>query len=218
MNKSKLLELGLDEDQAAKVETALKGYVSKERFDEVNELGKSRKTELDKLQKQIDSLEGEKKNLETALNEKDGEGKALADMQAQLSAKEAQIQTLQETHSADMESLRLDQAVALQLTDAQDVELVLSQLDRTQLKRGEGGEIDGLNDQLNQLRAKKPFLFKAKEEASKPKTTGFTPFGGSGAGPQSADGNYTERLQQAKNMAERIQIKQEAHEAGVNLN
>ena len=104
MNKEDLIAMGLTEEQAKKVMDSLDGnYVTKTRFNEVNEENKTLKKSVSDRDKQLEDLkkssgdnEELKKQIETLQQENANQKKA---------------------HDAEMTQLRLDNAIDAALTD-----------------------------------------------------------------------------------------------------
>lgn len=68
-------------------------------------------------------------------------------------------------YNADIAALKLDKAIELSLVGAKarDVGIAKSQLDTTILKLDDKGNVTGLAEQLDKLRADKAFLFESEE-------------------------------------------------------
>ena len=150
--KELLQKLGIAED---KIENATKEfkafldgeYVPKSRFNEVN---------------------AEKKNLETAVADRDKQLKTLKDSEGDITTLKDKITKLQAENKAnalkaeqDLKDLKISTAVQLAIGDtAQDAELVANLIDKSKLILGEDGKVTGLNEQLKELKTNKSFLFK----------------------------------------------------------
>ena len=160
MKKDEFVKLGVDEDTAAKLETAsqeeLKGYIPKARFDEVN---------------------NEKKKLELDLRDRDGQLETLKNSTGDVESLKQQIETLQadnkakdEAHAAEMRQLKIDSAVELALGEAKAknktaVRALLADLDKAEI--AEDGTVKGLNEQLTALRKSDPYLFAETQQKMK---------------------------------------------------
>ena len=153
MKKEEFVALGISADLAEKAAAAsaeeLKGFVPKNRFDEVNE---------------------EKKNLQTAKKKAEDDLEALKKTAGSNEELTKQITELQEAakqkdaeYAAQIKAMKLSNAIRLGITDAQDAELVAGLVDQTKVILGDDGKVTGLEEQLKALRESKPFLFKAKE-------------------------------------------------------
>lgn len=142
--KELLQKLGIAED---KIENATKEfkafldgeYVPKSRFNEVN---------------------AEKKNLETAVADRDKQLKTLKDSEGDITTLKDKITKLQAENKAnalkaeqDLKNLKISTAVQLAIGDtAQDAELVANLIDKSKLILGEDGKVTGLNEQLKELK------------------------------------------------------------------
>lgn len=154
MNKQKLTELGLTEEQADGVLALLDGaYVPKDRFNQLNDKYKAAEKLAADTKKQLDGLKAA------------GDP---AELVKELEAARKAAKTQAEEHEKAMAALELDYAVRAAIPDAQDAALVASLVDKTGLKLKDGA-VEGLDEQLKSLRESKPFLFKAE-----PKTGGFS--------------------------------------------
>lgn len=172
MNKQKLTELGLTEEQADGVLALLDGaYVPKDRFNQLNDKYKAAEKLAADTKKQLDGLKAA------------GDP---AELVKELEAARKAAKEQAEEHEKAMAALELDYAVRAAIPDAQDAALVASLVDKTGLKLKDGA-VEGLDEQLKSLREAKPFLFKAE-----PKTGGFSSprpgdSGGAAAWPKTAD-------------------------------
>ena len=123
MNKEDLIAMGLTEEQAKKVMDSLDGnYVTKTRFNEVNEENKTLKKSVSDRDKQLEDLkkssgdnEELKKQIETLQQENANQKKA---------------------HEAEMTQLRLDNAIDAALTagGAKNIKAVRALLDTSKVK------------------------------------------------------------------------------------
>lgn len=157
--------LGVPEDKADdavhKVKDFLDGdYVTKTRFNEVNESKKALSEQIADRDKQLTGL---KKNA--------GDNQEL----------KKQIEALQKANNeqkaafdAQTKALRMDTAIKLAVADsAQDAEIVSGLIDKSKLILGEDGKITGLAEQVDALKKDKAFLFKTV------RTPQYDPNGGS---------------------------------------
>ena len=158
MKKDALLTMGLTEELAEKAAAAfgeeLKGFVPKSRFDEVLEERNSLRAAGQEASERM-----------AALEKSAGERDELA---RRIEALEAEARQKDEEHAAGMRALIIDSAVRRALSDAQDVALAASLIDRGALALDGDGNVSGLEEQVAALREEKPFLFRA------PAGTGFT--------------------------------------------
>ena len=148
MNKEDLIAMGLTEEQAKKVMDSLDGnYVTKTRFNEVNEENKTLKKssgDNEELKKQIETLQQENANQKKA-------------------------------HEAEMTQLRLDNAIDAALTagGAKNIKAVRALLDTSKVKVGEDGKLTGFDDQLSAIQKSDSYLFAEKQQ--KQNFKGFQP-------------------------------------------
>lgn len=155
MKKEEFVKLGMDEELAAKCETAsqeeLKGYIPKARFDEVN---------------------NEKKKLENDVKDRDSQLETLKNSTGDVDAMKKQIETLQadnkakdEAHAAEIHNLKVNAAIDAALTGANAKNLVavkalLKDMDKAELDAD--GSIKGLAEQIAALQKSDEYLFEAK--------------------------------------------------------
>lgn len=153
MNLTELLvKLGIAEDKREEAAKSFKEfldgeYVPKSRFNEVN---------------------AEKKNLESAIAERDKQLKELKNSEGDVNALKEQITKLQAENKAaaeqsakELKDLRLSTAIRLAIGDtAQDIDLVAGLVDTSKLVIGEDGKVSGIKEQIKALKAEKAFLFK----------------------------------------------------------
>lgn len=150
--KELLQKLGIAEDKIEDATQQFKAfldgeYVPKSRFNEVI---------------------AEKKNLETAVADRDKQLKTLKDSEGDITTLKDKITKLQAENKAnalkaeqDLKDLKISTAVQLAIGDtAQDAELVANLIDKSKLILGEDGKVTGLNEQLKELKTNKSFLFK----------------------------------------------------------
>lgn len=162
MNKEDLIAMGLTEEQAKKVMDSLDGnYVTKTRFNEVNEENKTLKKSVSDRDKQLEDLkkssgdnEELKKQIETLQQENANQKKA---------------------HEAEMTQLRLDNAIDAALTagGAKNIKAVRALLDTSKAKVGEDGKLTGFDDQLSAIQKSDSYLFAEKQQ--KQNFKGFQP-------------------------------------------
>lgn len=153
MRKEDFTAMGLDEETAKKCAAAsaeeLKGFIPKARFDEVNT---------------------ERKNLETALSERDKQLNELKNSAGDVEAFKKQIAELQEQnkaqseqHSAEIHALRVDNAVeaALNGSKAKNHTAVKALLSDVLKEAGfnDDGTVKGLAGRLKEIRKSDPYLF-----------------------------------------------------------
>ncbi len=169
MKKDEFVKLGISEDLAAKAEAAsaeeLKGYIPKERFNEVN---------------------NEKKELEKTLSERDGQLETLKqsagsveDMKKQIAELQAENKSKDEAHAAELAKLKLDNAVdtALAAAGAKNIKAVKALLALEKAEAADDGTVKGLAEQIAALQKSDEYLFETKDnniriKGAKPGETG----------------------------------------------
>lgn len=165
MKKEELIELGLDEETAKKVEAAsteeLKGYVEKTKYSELetvkNQLEESNKT----VNKQLEDL---KKNT--------GDAEAL---KAEIQKMQDENKSKETEYANNIKKLKVDNAVELALigAKAKNTKAVKALLNLENLEIGEDGKVKGLEDQIKNLTKDEgtAFLFEAESKTETPKGT-----------------------------------------------
>lgn len=213
MTKESLMAMGLTEEQATKVMEGLNGsFVTKTRFNEVNE---------------------ELKTAKATITERDGQLNALKTSGADAVALQAQITQLQadnaakdQEHAAEIKKIRIENAVEKALTDAKAINpatvkpLLAAFLEKADLD--DDGTIRGLADEIGKLAKAEgtSFLFKADDTTTTSTISGASPAGGSSVNPTTKAGAYETRLADARkagNSALAVAIKREAAADGVEL-
>lgn len=162
MKKEDLIAMGLTEEQAKKVMESLDGnYVTKTRFNEVNEENKALKQSVSDRDKQLDELK-----------KSSGDN---AELKKQIEDLQKQNADQKKAHDAEMAQLKLDNAVEAALTaaGAKNTRAVRSLFDAEKLKLGEDGKVSGLDEQLKAVQKSDPYLF--AEKKTKPTFKGFQP-------------------------------------------
>jgi hypothetical protein len=145
MDKKKLMELGLTEEQADKVMGLHKelidgNFVTKDRFNEVN-------TELKQTKENLTERDGQLETLKKSSGDVDALKKEIGDLQAANKTKD-------ETHAAEMTKLKVNSALnsALVGAKAKNPEtvkpLLAAFLEKAEL---EGDVIKGLDDEIKKL-------------------------------------------------------------------
>ena len=162
MKKEDLIAMGLTEEQAKKVMDSLDGnYVTKTRFNEVNEENKTLKKSVSDRDKQLEDLkkssgdnEELKKQIETLQQENANQKKA---------------------HDAEMTQLRLDNVIdaALTAAGAKNIKAVRALIDTSKVKVGEDGKLTGFDDLLSAVQKSDSYLFTEKQQ--KQSFKGFQP-------------------------------------------
>lgn len=207
MKKEDLIAMGLTEDQAKKVMDSLDGeFVTKARFNEVNEENKTLKKSVSDRDKQLEDLK-----------KSSGDNAAL---QQQISDLQKQNADQQKAHDEELAKLKLDNAVELGLSgaNARNSKAVRAMLDMSKIKMGEDGTLSGLSEQIEALKKSDSYMFDIQQQTQQ-QFTGFQP-GASSTVPNSTAAGYEARLADARknnNQLEVIKIKQEAAAEGVVL-
>ena len=213
MTKESLMAMGLTEEQATKVMEGLNGsFVTKTRFNEVNE---------------------ELKTAKATITERDGQLNALKTSGADAAALQEQITQLQadnaakdQAHAEEIQKIKMDNALEKALTDAKAINpatvkpLLAAFLEKADLD--DDGTIRGLADEIGKLAKAEgtSFLFKADDTTTTSTISGASPAGGSSVNPTTKAGAYETRLADARkagNSALAVAIKREAAADGVEL-
>ena len=153
MTKEELIAKGLTEKQAKFVMTSLDGnFVTKTRFNEVNEEKNALKKTLVERDKQLEELQ-----------KSTGDVTALKD---QITALQTQNAEQQKAHEAEMAQVRLDNAIETGLTaaGAKNAKAVKALLDVSKLKLGDDGKVSGLDEAIKAIQKSDAYLFTEKEQ------------------------------------------------------
>ena len=207
MKKEDLMEMGLTEEQAKKVMGSLDGdFVTKARFNEVNEELRSLKKSVSDRDKQLEEL---KKSA--------GDNTALTQQIAELQKANADQQ---KAHEQEISALKFNNAVEMALNGAKakNIKAVRAMLDDTKIKLDDDGKLTGFDEQIEALKKSDGYMFDIKQQEQQ-QFTGFQP-GFSATVPNSTQAGYESRLAEARknnNQLEVIKIKQEAANEGVIL-
>lgn len=164
MNKEDLIAMGLTEEQAAKVMDSLDGnFVTKTRFNEINEENKTLKQSISERDTQLEELK-----------KSSGDN---AELKQQIEALQQQNAEQQKAHIAEMNRLKLDNVIdsALTAAGAKNIKAVRALLDPESLKLGNDGNLTGLDEQLKAVRKSDSYLFSEKDSEVKPQFKGFQP-------------------------------------------
>lgn len=207
MKKEDLIAMGLTEEQAKKVMDSIDGnFVTKARFNEVNEENKTLKKSVSDRDKQLEDLK-----------KSSGDNAAL---QQQISDLQKANADQQKAHETELTQLKIDNAVDIALSDAKakNSKAVKAMLDMSVIKVGEDGKVTGHVEQIEALKKSDGWMFDADQQTQQ-QFTGFQP-GASSTVPNSTAAGYEARLADARknnNQLEVIKIKQEAAADGVIL-
>lgn len=162
MKKEDLIAKGLTDDQAQIAvdawNEAIKGFIPKSRFDEVN-------TAKADLEGQVKDRDKQLKDLKDAA--KDSE--ALQTKIAELEETNKQTKTDYEGRIKDM---KLTSAIKDHLTDCKYPELVADKIDRSKLILSEDGSVSGLSEQLKGVRDTYKELFNPTVSGRTPANNG----------------------------------------------
>lgn len=207
------MEMGLTEEQANKVMEGLNGsFVTKTRFNEVNEELKTAKATITERDGQLDTL---KKS-----------GADAATLQAQITQLQADNAQKDKDHAAEIKKIKVDNAVKEALLQAGAINpatvtpLLAAFLEKADL--ADDGTIRGLSDEISKLAKTEgtSFLFKTADTSATPTVSGASPAGGGTVNPSTKAGAYETRLTDARkagNAALAVAIKREAAADGVEL-
>ena len=162
MKKEDLIAMGLTEEQAKKVLESLDGnFVTKTRFNEVNEENKALKQSVADRDKQLEDL---KKS-----------GGDNAELKKQIEALQQQNSEQKKAHEAELSRLKLDNAIdsALAAAGAKNAKAVKALLDVSKVKLGDDGKLTGWEEQLAAVQKSDSYLF--AEQVKQPVFKGFQP-------------------------------------------
>ncbi len=207
MKKEDLIAMGLTEEQAKKVMESLDGnFVTKTRFNEVNEENKTLKKSISDRDKQLEDLK-----------KSSGDNAAL---QQQISDLQKANADQQKAHETELNKLKLDNAVdkALGEAKAKNSKAVKALLDLAKVEIGKDGKLSGFDEQIEALKKSDGWMFDVQQQTQQ-QFTGFQP-GASTTVPNSTAAGYEARLADARknnNQLEVIKIKREAASDGVIL-
>ena len=141
ISEERLLELGLDKEQADRILELQKKYrddfVPKEQFNEVNNQVKEAKAKLKELDDAI-----------AAYQSSDAD-----ELQQEIEQLRVEGEQLQEAHNNNMKQLKRDYAIETELkkAKAKNPKVVSSLLDLERVEMGEDGSLIGLDEQLEDL-------------------------------------------------------------------
>lgn len=153
MKKEDLIAMGLTEEQAKKVMDSLDGnFVTKTRFNEVNEENKTLKQSVADRDKQLEDLK-----------KSSGDN---AELKKQIETLQQQNAEQQKAHEAELKQLKLDNAIdtALTAAGAKNVKAVKPFIDTTKIKLGEDGKLTGIDEQLKEVQKTEGYLFAEKQQ------------------------------------------------------
>ena len=163
VRKEDLIAMGLTEEQAQKVMDSIDGnFVTKVRFNEINEENKTLKQSVSDRDKQLESLK-----------KSSGDN---AELKKQIETLQQQNTDQRKAHEAELNQLKLDNAIdaALTAAGAKNRRAVKSLLDVSKVKFGEDGKLTGLEEQIKAVQKSDAYMFEAKEQANQ-NFKGFQP-------------------------------------------
>lgn len=153
MKKEDLIAMGLTEDQAKKVMDSLDGnFVTKARFNEVNEENKTLKQSVADRDKQLEDLK-----------KSSGDN---AELKKQIETLQQQNADQKKAHDAEMAQLKLDNAIdaALTAAGAKNIKAVRAMIDTSKMKLGEDGTVEGLSDSIKAVQKSDSYMFNTVQQ------------------------------------------------------
>lgn len=153
MKKEDLIAMGLTEDQAKKVMDSLdKNFVTKARFNEVNEENKTLKQSVADRDKQLEDLK-----------KSSGDN---AELKKQIETLQQQNADQKKAHDAEMAQLKLDNAIdaALTAAGAKNIKAVRAMIDTSKMKLGEDGTVEGLSDAIKAVQKSDSYMFNTVQQ------------------------------------------------------
>lgn len=153
MKKEDLIAMGLTEDQAKKVMDSLDGnFVTKARFNEVNEENKTLKQSVADRDKQLEDLK-----------KSSGDN---AELKKQIETLQQQNADQKKAHDAEMAQLKLDNAIdaALTAAGAKNIKAVRAMIDTSKMKLGEDGTVEGLSDAIKAVQKSDSYIFNTVQQ------------------------------------------------------
>ena len=159
MKKDDFLKLGLDDEIAKKCEAAsleeLKEYIPKSRFDEVNSAKKKFESDVKDRDKQLEDLKKSTGNIE--------------DFKKQIESLQKENKEKAEHYELEMQKLKVDTKIDSTLSNfgARNIRSVKALLDGVdKFKFDKDGNIEGLEDQIKQIKKSDPYLFANNDTSS----------------------------------------------------
>jgi hypothetical protein len=172
MKKEDLIAMGLTEEQAKQVMTSLDGnYVTKVRFNEVNEENKTLKQSVSDRDKQLEELK-----------KSSGDN---AELKQQIEDLQQQNKEQKKNYEAQMNQLKVDNAIETALTaaGAKNTTALKALLNLDNIKLGDDGKLTGFDEQLKAVQKSDAYLFNEKEQTQQNNFTGFQPGASSNINP-----------------------------------
>lgn len=166
MTKEQLIAMGLTEEQATKVMESLNGnFVTKKRFDEVNEANKQLEQDIKNRDKQLEELK-----------KIDAEG-----LKAEIEKLQKENKATKAKFEVDLKKMKVDNAVEKALLEAKAKNTVaakaLLKIDYDKAELDEDGKVKGLDDEIKRLveAEETKFLFDVQSKNDKPGFKGIKP-------------------------------------------
>ena len=153
MKKEDLIAMGLTEEQAKKVMDSLDGnFVTKTRFNEVNEENKTLKQSVADRDKQLEDLK-----------KSSGDN---AELKKQIETLQQQNADQKKAHDAEMAQLKLDNAIdaALTAAGAKNIKAVRAVIDTSKMKLNEDGTVEGLPDAIKAVQKSDSYMFNTVQQ------------------------------------------------------
>lgn len=168
MERKFLEDMGLDKDQ---VNSIMKQY-----GEDINSLKNEVTTltgERDTAVTERDSYKNQNDDVTKQLKELQAKYKDNEDASATIENLEKQLKDAKKQAQTDVFNLKKNNAItnAIKDANAQDVKAVMPYLDTEKIKYDDNG-LNGLSDQLDALKADKPFLFRQEQKQGVQATTG----------------------------------------------
>ena len=151
MRKEDFVALGISEDLAEKAakasEEEFKGYVTKARFNEVNQAKLNAENSYNDIKAELEKLKASAGNN--------------AELQTQIKNLQDELKTKETDYAKQISEMKMTNAIIAAVSgQAQDADIVAGLLDRTKLVLSDDGKLTGLEEQIKGLIDSKPYLFK----------------------------------------------------------
>ena len=161
-------------------------YISKERYDQVNQQAKDYKKQVDERDKQITDLKEEFKD-----------AKGLKEKVEQL---EADNKKQKEEYEAQIKDINFNTALksALAAYKCKDTDYLMSKINKDSIKLNEDGSIVGLKEQVEPFKKDHEYLFEAEING----TSSFNTGGESGSNKEPSNTNFATELGKARAKAQ----------------
>lgn len=152
---------------------ALKEYIPKERFNEVNTERKMYKDQVKAYETKVDTLETQVQYIQ---NEKMSFEEQLSTLQNTITENESQLQSQRENHQQELQDFKLQAKIENRLLSEQvrNQKAILPLLSLESISLSETGELTGLDEQLTKLKESDAYLFETKVQGTSPQNNGST--------------------------------------------